>query len=45
MAPVTVGSDATIAAGSVINKDDPDNALGFGRAKQEKKENWTKKMD
>jgi len=32
VAPVTVGSNATVAAGSVINKDVPDNALGFGRA-------------
>jgi len=23
----------------------PDNALGFGRAKQENKENWPKKKD
>ena len=45
MAPVTVGSNATVAAGSVINKNVPDNALGFGRAKQENKENWSKKKD
>ena len=45
VAPVTVGSNATVAAGSVINKDVPDNALGFGRAKQENKENWSKKKD
>ena len=45
VAPVTVGSNATVAAGSVINKNVPDNALGFGRAKQENKENWSKKKD
>ena len=45
VAPVTVGSNTTIAAGSVITKDIPDNALGFGRAKQENKENWLKKKD
>ena len=45
VAPVTVGSNTTIAAGSVITKDIPDNALGFGRAKQENKENWSKKKD
>ncbi len=45
VAPVTIGSNTTIAAGSVITKDIPDNALGFGRAKQENKENWSKKKD
>ena len=45
VAPVTVGTNATVAAGSVINKDVPDNALGFGRAKQENKKDWSKKKD
>ena len=45
VAPVTVGSEVTVAAGSVITKDIPDNALGLGRAKQENKENWSKKKD
>ena len=45
VAPVTVGSNATIAAGSVITKDVPDNALGVGRSKQENKENWSKNKD
>jgi bifunctional UDP-N-acetylglucosamine pyrophosphorylase/glucosamine-1-phosphate N-acetyltransferase len=45
VAPVTVGSNATVAAGSVINKDVPNNALGFGRAKQENKKDWSKKKD
>ena len=45
VAPVTVGSNATIAAGSVITKDVPDNGLGVGRSKQENKENWSKKKD
>ena len=45
VAPVTVGSNATIAAVSVITKDVPDNALGVGRSKQENKENWSKKKD
>ena len=43
VAPVTVGTNATVAAGSVINKDVPDNALGVARSKQENKENWSKK--
>jgi bifunctional UDP-N-acetylglucosamine pyrophosphorylase/glucosamine-1-phosphate N-acetyltransferase len=42
---VTVGTNATVAAGSVITKDIPDNALGLGRAKQSNKENWSKKKD
>ena len=45
VAPVTIGSNATVAAGSVINKDVPDDALGFGRAKQENKKDWSKKKD
>jgi len=45
VAPITVGSNATVAAGSVINKDVPDNALGFGRAKQENKKDWSNKKD
>ena len=45
VAPVTVGSNATVAAGSVITKDVPDNGLGMGRAKQNNKENWSKKKD
>ena len=45
VAPVTVGSNATVAAGSVITKDIPDNALGFGRSKQENKNDWSKKKD
>ena len=45
VAPVTVGSNATVAAGSVITKDVPNNALGVGRSKQNNKENWSKKKD
>ena len=45
VAPVTVGSNATVAAGSVITKDVPDNALGLGRSKQSNKDNWPKKKD
>ena len=43
VAPVTVGSNATVAAGSVITKDVPDGSLGVGRSKQTNKENWSKK--
>ena len=45
VAPVTIGSNAYVAAGSVITKDVPDNALGVGRSKQTNKENWSKKKD
>ena len=45
VAPVTVGSNATVAAGSVITKDVPDNGLGVARGKQNNKENWSKKKD
>ena len=45
VAPVTIGSNAYVAAGSVITKDVPDNALGVGRSKQTNKDNWSKKKD
>ena len=45
VAPVRIGSNAYVAAGSVITKDVPDDALGVGRAKQDNKENWSKKKD
>ena len=45
VAPVTIGSNAYVAAGSVITKDVPDNALGVGRSKQDNKENWSKKKN
>ena len=45
VAPVTIGTNATVAAGSVITKDVPDNALGIQRSKQSNKENWSKKKD
>jgi len=45
VAPVTIGSNAYVAAGSVITKDVPDNALAVGRSKQDNKENWSKKKD
>lgn len=38
VAPVTVGDDAWIAAGSVITEDVPANALAIARARQENKE-------
>ncbi|WP_421592468.1 bifunctional UDP-N-acetylglucosamine diphosphorylase/glucosamine-1-phosphate N-acetyltransferase GlmU [Shinella sp. M27] len=38
VAPVTVGNGAYIASGSVITVDVPDDAVAFGRARQENKE-------
>ncbi|MGC6483447.1 MAG: bifunctional UDP-N-acetylglucosamine diphosphorylase/glucosamine-1-phosphate N-acetyltransferase GlmU [Synechococcus sp.] len=40
VAPVTVGANVTIGAGSTITKNVPDGALALGRAKQLIKENW-----
>ena len=40
VAPLTIGDDAFIAAGSVITEDVPDTALALGRARQEVKEGW-----
>ena len=42
VAPVTIGKNACVGAGSTITKDVPDNALGVGRGKQKNKENWSK---
>lgn len=38
VAPVTVGKGAYVASGSVITADVPDDAVAFGRARQENKE-------
>lgn len=40
IAPVTIGSKATIAAGSSISKDAPPEMLTLARAKQNSVENW-----
>ncbi len=42
VAPVSIGSNSIIAAGSVITRDVPDDALAFGRAKQEIREGRAK---
>lgn len=44
VAPVEVGDGATVAAGSVITKEVPPDALAFARAKQENKEGWAKRL-
>lgn len=43
VAPVKIGNNTTIAAGSTITKDVPSDALGVGRSKQTNKDNWSKK--
>lgn len=40
VAPVTVGKNATIGAGSTITKDTPDNQLTLSRSKQMSLEGW-----
>jgi len=42
VAPVSVGKDSYIGAGSVITEDVPDKSLGLGRARQTNKEAWDK---
>jgi bifunctional UDP-N-acetylglucosamine pyrophosphorylase/glucosamine-1-phosphate N-acetyltransferase len=38
VAPISIGSGAYIASGSVVTMDVPDDAVAFGRARQENKE-------
>ena len=45
VAPVRVGANAYIGAGSTITEDVPDGALGLGRGRQVIKENWVAKKD
>ena len=40
VAPVTIGEQVTIGAGSTITKNVPDGALAIGRSKQMTKEGW-----
>ena len=40
VAPVKIGCNVVIAAGSTITEDVPDNALAIARAKQTNKPNW-----
>ncbi len=45
VAPVTVGRDVTVAAGSTITKDVTDNALAISRCRQVEKKGWHKTAD
>lgn len=40
VAPVTIGENVTLAAGSTITEDVPDESLGVGRSRQENIEEW-----
>lgn len=41
VAPITLGDNVTVGAGSTLTKDVPKGALALGRARQLVKENWT----
>lgn len=43
VAPLKIGNEAYIAAGSVITHDVPENSLALGRSRQVNKEGWTPK--
>lgn len=43
VAPVTIGKESSVAAGTVANKDVPDGALAVGRVRQENKEGWAQR--
>lgn len=40
VAPVTLGDESFVAAGSVVTQDVPDGAMAIGRGRQENKEGW-----
>ncbi|HEY9582186.1 MAG TPA: DapH/DapD/GlmU-related protein, partial [Savagea sp.] len=44
VAPVTVESDAFVAAGTTVTKDVPSDALAIGRVRQENKEGYVSKL-
>lgn len=44
IAPITIGTNAYVAAGSVVSKEVPDYSLAVTRPKQENKINWVKKI-
>ena len=44
VAPVTIGRNAYVGSGSVITRDVPEDALAIGRAKQENKEGYGRRL-
>ena len=45
VAPVKIGANAYVGAGSTITEDVPAGALGLGRGRQVNKENWVANQD
>tara|TARA_Y100001968_G_scaffold187355_1_gene171774 strand:- start:46116 stop:47480 length:1365 start_codon:yes stop_codon:yes gene_type:complete len=45
VAPITIGTNVTIGAGSTISKNVPNNALAIERGNQTVQENWVKKKN
>ncbi|MGB3615293.1 MAG: bifunctional UDP-N-acetylglucosamine diphosphorylase/glucosamine-1-phosphate N-acetyltransferase GlmU [Elainellaceae cyanobacterium] len=45
VAPLTLGADVTVAAGSTVTEDVPDNALVIARSRQSVKPGWRLKSD
>ena len=45
VAPVSIGDESFIAAGSTITKNVPTKSLGVARSKQANIENWSKDKD
>jgi bifunctional UDP-N-acetylglucosamine pyrophosphorylase/glucosamine-1-phosphate N-acetyltransferase len=45
VAPVKVGSKASIGAGSTITKNVPEGALAISRVKQKNIKGWSKKLE
>ncbi|MBZ0187364.1 MAG: bifunctional UDP-N-acetylglucosamine diphosphorylase/glucosamine-1-phosphate N-acetyltransferase GlmU, partial [Candidatus Obscuribacterales bacterium] len=43
IAPVEIGDQAVVAAGTVVTKSVPEGALAVGRARQENKLGWTQR--
>ncbi len=44
VAPVTIGKNAYVGSGTVVTRDVPEDALAVGRAKQENKEGYGKRL-
>jgi bifunctional UDP-N-acetylglucosamine pyrophosphorylase/glucosamine-1-phosphate N-acetyltransferase len=45
VAPISLGENVTVGAGSTLTRDVPAGALALGRAQQVIKENWTQRME
>jgi len=44
VAPVKVGNDSSIGAGTTVTKDVPEGALAISRVKQKNIKGWSKKI-